>query len=293
MKHPIIITISQRKGGVGKSTSTINLAHVLAEEGYKVLIIDLDDQQNTTRSISTSLKAGTSGILGTSKNIEDLLLKDDVTLKDVAIETEWKNVYILPSSSNLSGAVKHIDGELGGHLILKEKLTENNDQAFASNSSAGHAFASKGSAGFDFILIDTSPSLNILVINALCASDYMLIPLSSKYFSMQGLKQTLGSFKKVTSRLNADLKLLGIAFVNHDKRNVLANEIVRQVEDKYTELLFKTIIGINIKIEEAQVKKQSIINYAPEDRGSAQYRDLGIEIVGRIIADEKGLRRQQ
>ena len=283
MKHPIIITISQRKGGVGKSTSTINLAHVLAEEGYKVLIIDLDDQQNTTRSISTSLKAGTSGILGTSKNIEDLLLKDDVTLKDVAIETECKNVCILPSSSNLSGAVKHLDGELGGHLILKEKLTENNDQAFASNSSAG----------FDFILIDTSPSLNILVINALCASDYMLIPLSSKYFSMQGLKQTLGSFKKVTSRLNADLKLLGIAFVNHDKRNVLANEIVRQVEDKYTELLFKTIIGINIKIEEAQVKKQSIINYAPEDRGSAQYRDLGIEIVGRIIADEKGLRGRQ
>ncbi|MCK4796574.1 MAG: ParA family protein, partial [Spirochaetes bacterium] len=270
MKHPIIITISQRKGGVGKSTSTINLAHVLAEEGYKVLIIDLDDQQNTTRSISTSLKAGTSGILSAGKNIEDLLLKNDVTLKDVAIETEWENVYILPSSSNLSGVVKHLDGELGGHLILKEKLRD--------------------SKNFNFIILDTSPSLNILVINALCASDYMFIPLSSKYFSMQGLKQTLGSFKKVTSRLNADLKLLGIAFVNHDKRNVLANEIVRQVEDKYTELLFKTIIGINIKIEEAQVKKQSIINYAPEDRGSAQYRDLGIEIVGRIIADEKGLR---
>ena len=265
MKHPIIITISQRKGGVGKSTATLNLAHVLAEEGYKILIIDLDDQQNTTRSISAIVEA--------SKNIEDLLLKDDVKLKDVAIETDWKNVCILPSSNNLSGAVKHLDGELGGHLILKEKLTENND--------------------FDFILIDTSPSLNILVINALCASDYMLIPLSSKYFSMQGLKQTLGSFKKVTNRLNADLKLLGIAFVNHDKRNVLANEIVRQVEDKYTELLFKTIIGINIKIEEAQVKKQSIINYAPEDRGSAQYRDLGIEIVGRIIADEKGLRGRQ
>jgi chromosome partitioning protein len=143
-----VITTCQRKGGVGKSTSTLNLAHVIAEEGLRVLIIDLDDQQNTTRSISALVES--------ERTIEDLLLQDDVTVEDVAVATSWKNVSILPSSANLSGVVKHLDGEVGGHLILKEKLC------------AGDAF--------DVIFIDTSPSLNILVINALCASDYLFIP---------------------------------------------------------------------------------------------------------------------
>jgi chromosome partitioning protein len=252
---PKIITICQRKGGVGKSTSCLNLACVFAELNLKVLIIDIDDQQNTTRSISA--------IVESDKNIEDLLLKDDVLLNDVAVTTGWKNVWILPSSSNLSGVVKHLDGEVGGHLILKEKLTDNET--------------------FDIILIDTSPSLNILVINALCASEYMFIPLSSKYFSLQGLTQTLSSFKKINSRLNPDIKLLGIAFVNHDKRNVLANEVVEKVFTKYEKESFKTIIGVNIRIEEAQVKQDSILNYDPLDRGSLQYRKLGKEILERIL----------
>ncbi|MBN2546070.1 MAG: ParA family protein [Spirochaetes bacterium] len=249
-----VITICQRKGGVGKSTATLNLSCVLAEAGYKVLIIDLDDQQNTTKSISK--------IVETDKTIEDLLLKEDLVLNEVSVKTEWNNVYILPASGNLSGVVKHLDSELGGHLILKEKLS---------------------SDLFDFVLIDTSPSLNILVINALCASKYMLIPLSSKYFSMQGLSQTLSSFKKVTDRLNPELKLLGIAVVNHDKRNVLANEVLEQIRSKFKDEIFNTVIGINIKIEEAQVKKQSILTYAPLDRGCEQYRELGKEILKRVI----------
>jgi len=250
---PTIVTITQRKGGVGKTTATLNLASVLAEMNYRVLIIDLDDQQNTTRSVSSLVES--------TKTIEDLLLKD-LTLKDVAFQTDWQNVYILNASSNLSGVVKYLDGEVGGHLILKEKLVKDNE--------------------FDFVLIDTSPSLNILVINALCASQFMFIPLSSKYLSLQGLAQTIESFKKVTDRLNPDLKLLGIGFVQHDKRNVLANEVLEQVKEAFPNDLFKTLIGINIKIEEAQVKKQSILSYAPNDRGAEQYRELGKEILAKI-----------
>ena len=253
MKPPTILTITQRKGGVGKTTTTLNLASVLAEMNYRVLIVDLDDQQNTTRSVSSLVES--------TKTIEDLLLKD-LTLKDVAFQTDWQNVFILPASSNLSGVVKYLDGEVGGHLILKEKLVKDNE--------------------FDFVLIDTSPSLNILVINALCASRYMFIPLSSKYLSLQGLSQTIESFKKVTDRLNPDLKLLGIGFVQHDKRNVLANDVVEQVKEAFPNDLFKTMIGINIKIEEAQVKKQSILSYAPDDRGAEQYRELGKEILAKI-----------
>ena len=248
-----IIGVANQKGGVGKTTATLNIAFVLASMGYKVLIVDLDDQQNTSRSVSSLVES--------TKTIEDLLLKD-LTLKDVAFQTDWQNVYILPASSNLSGVVKYLDGEVGGHLILKEKLVKDNE--------------------FDFVLIDTSPSLNILVINALCASQFMFIPLSSKYLSLQGLAQTIESFKKVTDRLNPDLKLLGIGFVQHDKRNVLANEVLEQVKEAFPNDLFKTLIGINIKIEEAQVKKQSILSYAPNDRGAEQYRELGKEILAKI-----------
>ena len=187
-----IITVINRKGGVGKSTSTLNLGCVLGELGHKVLIIDLDDQQNASGSLSKmSVK--------TTNTIEDLLLNDDVKLKNSVVKTEWANVSLVPSSSSLSGVVKYLDGEVGGHLVLGEKLLDcfvadaprNDDEANASCNDV-----------FDYILIDTSPSLNILVINALCASDYIFIPLSSKYFSMQGLAQTLESFKKISKRLN-------------------------------------------------------------------------------------------
>ena len=257
-----VITICQRKGGCGKSTSALNLVHVLAEQGYTILLIDLDDQQNTTSSISRLVQG--------TYTIEDLLLKDDLGLDQVSYPTEWEKVWILPSSSNLSGVTKTLDGEVGGHQILKEKLEQPNE--------------------FDYVLIDTSPSLNILVINGLCASDFVFIPLSSKYFSLQGLKQTLNTYTKVHKRLNPSLTLLGMAFVIHDKRNVLSCEIVEKVRSQYPDVLFDSIIGINIRIEEAQVKKQSILSYAPEGRGAEQYRRLGKELIQRMerLASARG-----
>jgi chromosome partitioning protein len=249
-----VITVCQRKGGVGKSTSSLNLAYALAEKGYRILIIDLDDQQNTTSSISAHLSA--------ELTIADLLLRDDVTVTDVMVTTEWPNVRIIPASSNLSGATKHLDSEVGGHLILKEKLSQAQD--------------------LDYVIIDNSPSLNILVINGFCASDYLLIPLSSKYLTLQGLQQTLAAFNKVKSRLNSSLSILGMAFVIHDGRSTLATEVLDKVRQKYPSLIFNTVVGTNIRIEEAQVKKQSVLTYAPDDRGAVQYRALAQEILDRI-----------
>ena len=249
-----IITFLQRKGGTGKSTAALNLAHVLAILGYRVLLIDIDDQQNATSSIPEHILADLT--------VADLLLKDDVRVADVAVKTEWENVWIIPASSNLSGALKHLDSEVGGHLVLKEKL--------------------QAAEGYDICLLDNSPSLNILNISSLCASTHLFIPLSSKYFSLQGLGQTLGAYNKVKKRLNPDLELLGMAFVIHDKRSILANEVVGRVQKQYPSLMFHTMIGVNIKIEEAQVKKQSIHTYAPFDRGAEQYRELGIEVIDRL-----------
>ena len=248
------ITFLQRKGGTGKSTSALNLAHVFAVLGYKVLLADIDDQQNATSSISKDIRADLT--------VSDLLLKDDVGVADVAVQTEWENVWIIPASPNLSGALKHLDSEVGGHLVLKEKL--------------------QAASGYDICLLDNSPSLNILNISSLCASSHLFIPLSSKYFSLQGLGQTIGAYNKVKKRLNPDLELLGMAFVIHDCRTTLSNEILGKVKRQYPTLLFNTVIGNNIKIEEAQVKKQSIITYAPLGRGAEQYRELGIEMVDRL-----------
>ena len=247
------ITIGQRKGGNGKSTSALNLAHAFAMEGKRVLLIDLDDQKNSTSAIEAAVPIHT---------VEDLLLRAEVDVSAAAVSTAWEGVSLIAASSSLSGAIRELDGEVGSHLVLKEKL------ALPS--------------AFDLCLIDTSPSLNILVVNALCASRYLFIPLSSKYFSLQGLGQTLEAFTKVKSRLNPELSILALAFVIHDGRSALAREVIEKARSEYPELVCRSTIGQNIKIEEAQVKRQSIFTYASEDRGSAQYRELAAELLSRI-----------
>jgi chromosome partitioning protein len=253
------IVIAQRKGGNAKSTSALNLAHAFAEMGKRVLLIDLDDQKNTTSSIAHTDSHGMT--------IETLLLDDKASVGDIVSLTEWPGVYLIPASGNLSGAIRQLDAEPGSHLALKEKLA---------------ACTAAGGDGYDICLIDTSPSLNILVVNALCASDYLFIPLSSKYFSLQGLSQTLEAFTKIKTRLNNNLRVLGMAFVIHDGRSTLANDVVAKAREEYPELVCDAMVGMNIKIEEAQVLRKSILSYAPNDRGARQYRELAAELLLRI-----------
>jgi chromosome partitioning protein len=247
------ITVGQRKGGNGKSTSALNLAQAFAEKGKRVLMIDLDDQKNSTSAIEASPPRYT---------VEDLLLRPEVDLATAAVSTAWEGVSLVAASSSLSGAIRELDGEVGSHLVLKEKLSTD--------------------GSFDLCLIDTSPSLNILVVNALCASRYLFIPMSSRYFSLQGLGQTLEAFAKVKSRLNAELEILALAFVIHDSRSSLAREVVEKARTEYPALVCAEAIAQNIKIEEAQVLRRSILSYAPDDRGSAQYRALAAELLRRI-----------
>ena len=248
------ITIGQRKGGNGKSTSALNLAHAFAQKGKRVLLIDLDDQKNSTSAIETAEPV--------AHTIEDLLLRSEVSLADAAVKTAWEGVSLVAASGSLSGAIRELDGEVGSHLVLREKLAD--------------------ATSYDLCLIDTSPSLNILVVNALCASRWLFIPLSSKYFSLQGLGQTLEAFGKVRARLNAELGILALAFVIHDGRSGLSREVVEKARTEYPEFVCTTTIGQNIRIEEAQVKRRSILGYLPQDRGSEQYRALADELSVRL-----------
>ena len=259
-----VITIGQRKGGNGKSTSALNLAHAFALTGKRVLLVDLDDQKNSTSAIQT--------VTTSSKTVEDLLLDASVTVGAAAVATTWPGVWLVAASANLSGTIRELDGEVGSHLVLKEKLAAAED--------------------FDLVLIDTSPSLNILVVNALCASRWLFVPLSSKYFSLQGLGQTLEAFQKVKGRLNPELSILALAFVIHDRRSGLAKDVVDKARTAYPSLVCDTLVGQNIKIEEAQVLRQSILGYAPEDRGAEQYRALAAELTRRMSeASAKNLGR--
>jgi chromosome partitioning protein len=249
------ITIGQRKGGNGKSTSALNLAHAFALEGARVLLIDLDDQKNSTSAIETTTAP--------AQTVETLLLDARVSVAEAAVPATWAGVDLIAASANLSGTIRELDGEVGSHLVLAEKL-----------AAAGDAY--------DLCLIDTSPSLNILVVNALCASRWLFVPLSSRYFSLQGLSQTLEAYGKVKGRLNPHLDLLGLAFVIHDGRSALAKEVVQKAQEAYPAWVCGSTVSQNIRIEEAQVCRQSIFTYAPADRGSVQWRALARELAGRL-----------
>jgi chromosome partitioning protein len=248
-----VVTICQRKGGNGKSTSALNLAHAYALSGSRVLLIDLDDQRNTTSTIPTKRPI--------IKTVESLLLEEEATLKDVTEATVWEGVDLIAGSLGLSSSVSDLDDMHDGHLQLRMKLQ---------------------SEEYGICIIDTSPSLNLLTINAMCASHGIFIPLSSNYFSLEGLAQTLEAYRKVKEGLRKDLRLFGAAFVIHDGRTVLAREVQEKVKEQHPDLLCESVIGRNIKIEEAQVRKQSIFSYAPEDRGAAQYRALADELATRM-----------
>lgn len=254
---PKIIAISNQKGGVGKTTTTINLAAALVEEGFRVLIVDLDPQGNA----STGLGIDASDRTHTTY---DLLL-DDSPLADVLQKTDIEDLLIAPATTDLSSADLELVSNEKRSFLMHDALRQ-------------HAI---DDYDLDFILIDCPPSLNLLTVNAMVASDSVLVPLQSEFFALEGLSQLMLTIREVRQSANPDIRIEGVVLTMYDKRNNLSRQVEKDARETLGELVFKTIIPRNVRVSEAPSYAMSVLDYDSDSQGSQAYRSLAKELVER------------
>jgi chromosome partitioning protein len=246
-----IIAIANQKGGVGKTTTAINLGGCLGVLEYKTLIVDADPQANATSGVGLDPK--------NTKNIYDCLI-NEVHPKDLIIQTQNPNLDILPSHIDLVGAELEMINLPNREHMLKLALDKVRDN-------------------YDFIIIDCSPSLGLITVNALTAADAVMIPVQCEYFALEGLGKLLNTIKIVQGRLNPDLEIEGILLTMYDTRLRLANQVVEEVKTHFQELVFDTVIHRNTKLGEAPSYGETIVMHDAASKGSINYLNFAREIL--------------
>lgn len=247
-----IIAIANQKGGVGKTTSAINLASSLAVLEYKTLLIDADPQSNATSGIGFDPKNITTSIY------ECLIGEQKV--KDILLKTQTPNLYLVPAHLDLVGAEIELINHPNREKIMRQVLDPIRSQ-------------------FDYIIIDCSPSLGLITVNALTAADSVLIPVQCEYFALEGLGKLLNTIKIIQTRLNTDLEIEGIVLTMYDSRLRLSNQVVEEVRRHFGDLAFDTIIHRNTRLGEAPSFGKSVIMYDAESKGAINYLNLAREIL--------------
>lgn len=257
-KNAIIIALTNQKGGVGKTTTTINLGAALAETGRRVLLVDFDPQGSA--SVGLGVNPHTL-----DQSIYNLLISREFSFDEIVLSTTVDGLDLLPANIDLSAAELQLVSEVAREQTLKRVLAPLRDR-------------------YDFILIDCAPSLGLLTVNALTASDKVLIPLECEFFALRGVALLTDTIAKVTERLNNDLELLGILATMFDSRTLHSREVLERVLEAFGDKVFHTVIRRTIKFPETTVAGEPITAYAPSSPGAAAYRMLAREVLARCHA---------
>jgi chromosome partitioning protein len=251
----MIITVANQKGGVGKTTTAINLSAAVANKGFKTLLIDLDPQANSSMSYVD--------VRQVTKSMYDVLVSEELPIEEVIVPTPVDNLSLAPSRIALAKLESKLIGELDGPFRLKDKMKDTGSR-------------------YDYVFIDTPPTLGMITVNALVASTHVLVPIQSSYFALEGTDDLLETIEKIKARPNPNLQLLGVVITMHDKRTTLAKDIHEQIGSVFGDRLFNTVITKSIRLEESPAYKESIFTFAPKSSGAAEYYSLSEEILSRV-----------